>query len=41
MSYDCCVVLPRGTMGLSAIVIVVFPDHTYLLFFIQTSKHRK
>ena len=29
---SCCVALPRGAMGLSAIVIVVFPDHTHLLF---------
>ena len=25
--------LPRGAMGLSAIIIVEFPDHTHLLFF--------
>ena len=25
--------LPRGAMGLSAVVIVVFPDDTHLLFF--------
>ena len=24
--------LPRGAMGLSVIVILVFPDHTHLLF---------
>ena len=30
--YDCCVALPYGATGLSAIVIVVFPDHTHLLF---------
>ena len=24
--------LPRGAMGLSAVVIVAFPDHTHLLF---------
>ena len=24
--------LPRGAMGLSAFLIVVFPDHTHLLF---------
>ena len=32
MSRDCCLALPRAAMGLSAFVIVVFPDHTYLLF---------
>ena len=26
--------LPRGAMGLSAVCDVVFPDHTYLLFFV-------
>ena len=26
--------IPRGTMGLSAVVIVVLPDHTHLLFYI-------
>ena len=30
--YDCCVALPYGVTGLSAVVIVVFPDHTHLLF---------
>ena len=30
MSCDCYVALPRGAMGLPA---VVFPDHTHLLFF--------
>ena len=29
---DCCVALSYGAMGLSAVVIVVFPDHTHLLF---------
>ena len=33
MSRDRCVALPRGAMGLSAVMIVVFPDHTHLLFF--------
>ena len=28
MSRDCCVTLPRSAMGLSAFVVVVFPDHT-------------
>ena len=32
MSRDCCVALPRGAMSLSAVVIVIFPDHTHLLF---------
>ena len=38
MSRDCCVVLPRGAMGLQ-FVIMVFPDHTHLLFllFIQAN----
>ena len=30
---DCCVALPYGATGLSAVVIVVFPDQTHLLFF--------
>ena len=29
---QCCVALPRGPMGLSAVCDVVFPDHTPLLF---------
>ena len=33
MSRGCCVALPRGAMGLSAVLIVVFPDHTHLFFF--------
>ena len=33
VSRDGCVALPRGAMGLSAVCkIVVFPDHTHLLF---------
>ena len=32
MSRDCCVALPRGAMGLSAVCICGFPDHTHLLF---------
>ena len=31
VSRDCCVALPRGAMSLSAVVIVIFPDHTHLL----------
>ena len=33
MSHDCCVALPCGALSLSAVVIVIFPDHTHLLFF--------
>ena len=33
MSHDRRVALSRGAMGLSAIVIVIFPDITPLLFF--------
>ena len=29
---DCCVALSYGATGLSAVVNVVFPDHTHLLF---------
>ena len=29
MSRDGCVALRRGAMGLSEVVIVVFPDHTH------------
>ena len=32
VSRDCCMALPRGAMGLSAVSDVVFPDHTHLLF---------
>ena len=35
VSRNCCVALPRGAMGSSAVcdfVILVFPDHTHLLF---------
>ena len=32
MSRDGRVALPCGAMGLSAVVVVVFPDHTRLLF---------
>ena len=27
--------LPRGAMGCRGFVIVVFPDHTHLLFFVE------
>ena len=30
--YKCSVALPHGAVGWSAVVIVVFPDHTHLLF---------
>ena len=32
MSRDCCVALPRGAMGLSAVCDVVFPDHTHYFY---------
>ena len=34
VSRDCCVALPHATTDLSAIcdLIVVFPDHTHLIF---------
>ena len=32
MSRDCCVALPCNAMSLSAFVIVIFPDHSHLLF---------
>ena len=31
VSGDCCVALPHDATGLSAVLIVVFPDHTHLL----------
>ena len=31
MSCDCCVTLPRGTMGLSAVCDLIFLDHTHSL----------
>ena len=34
MSPDGCVALPRGAVGLLWFVIVVFPNHTHLLFLI-------
>ena len=37
---DGCVALSRGAMGLSAVVIVVFPDHTHLLFLIEIDQSR-
>ena len=32
VSRDCCEALPRGDMGFLRFVIVVFLDHTHLLF---------
>ena len=29
VSRDCCVALPQDAMGMSAVVIVVFLDHTH------------
>ena len=34
MSRDGSAALPRDVMGLSVVVIVVFPDHTHLLFLV-------
>ena len=39
VSRDGCVALPRGAMGLSAFVIVVFPGHTHLLILISLNIH--
>ena len=36
MSRDCCVALPHGAMGCLQFVIVVFLDHTHLLFFMMS-----
>ena len=30
----CSVTLPHGAVGWSAVVIVFFPDHTHLLFYL-------
>ena len=30
--HDCCVALPRNATALTEFVIVVFPDHTHLIF---------
>ena len=32
VSWDCCVALPHDDMGCLQFVIVVFPDHTHLLY---------
>ena len=34
MSRDCYVALPHDVTGLSAVFIMVYPDHTHLLFWI-------
>ena len=34
VSHDCCVALPRVSWVCLQFVIVVFPDHTHLLFMI-------
>ena len=39
MSRDCCVALSRGAMGLQ-FVIVVFPDHTHLVFYLKNAKRK-
>ena len=31
MSRDCCVALPHGATSLSAVSIVIFPNHTHYL----------
>ena len=41
MSRDGCVALPRGAMGFLGFVIVVFPDHTNLLFFYRYINGKK
>ena len=42
VSRDCCLALPRGDMGLSAVCGCGIPDHTRLLFLCQTyDKHRE
>ena len=43
MSRDCCVILPRGAMGLTAVCVVVVPDHTHffaLVLFLPFNSHR-
>ena len=32
VSHNCCVALPHDAMGCVQFVIVLFPDHTHLLF---------
>ena len=39
VSRDCCVALPHGAKGLSAVVSVVFPDHIHLLFSKFVTEH--
>ena len=33
--------LPRGAIGLSAVCIVIFPDHTHFLYTIKWYRFRK
>ena len=42
MSCDrqCSVVLPRGAVGGLRCVILVFPDHTHLLFLLFKNRHQ-
>ena len=35
VSCDCCVTLPHGATGLSAVCDCGVPDYTYLLFFLK------
>ena len=37
VSQNCCVSLPNDAIGWSKVVIVVFPDHTHLLFLMIVS----
>ena len=42
MSRDCCVAIPHDVMGhQSAVVIVIFPDHTHLPFLAYLSRSDK
>ena len=41
MSCDGIVAHPGGAVGLSAFVIMVFPDHTHLLFLYLKKKIKK
>ena len=40
MSRDCCVALPRGAMDCLQFVIVVFPDHTHLLYLVTVTSRK-
>ena len=37
VSHDCYVALPRDAVGLSAVVMVVFPDHTHCFTTVYSS----